>query len=42
MSWGLCCIVFDIDGMFEFCMNFLNIFVFNISNFLRVLCYFQH
>ena len=25
MSWGLCCIVFDIDGMFEFFMNFLNI-----------------
>ena len=23
---GVCCIVFDIDGMlFEFCMNFLNI-----------------
>ena len=48
---GVCCIVFDIDGMFfEFFMNFLNIeknkikknlFV-NISCFLRVLCYFQH
>ena len=26
MSWGVCCIVFDIDGMlFEFFMNFLNI-----------------
>ena len=25
-SWGVCCIVFDIDGMlFEFFMNFLNI-----------------
>ena len=22
---GVCCIVFDIDGMFEFFMNFLNI-----------------
>ena len=47
---GVCCIVFDIDGMlFEFFMNFLNIeknklnfFFFNISNFLRVSCYFQH
>ena len=48
---GVCCIVFDIDGMlFEFCVNFLKIeknkilriFVFNISCFLRVLCYFQH
>ena len=48
---GVCCIVFDIDGMlFEFYMNFLNIeknkmlriFVFNISCFLHVLCYFQH
>ena len=47
---GVCCIVFDIDGMlFEFCMNFLNIdknkiifFFFNISCFLRVSCYFQH
>ena len=44
---GVCCIVFDIDGMlFEFFMNFLNIeknnFVFNISCFLRVSCYFQH
>ena len=46
---GVCCIVFDIDGMLlKFCMNFLNIekknvrFVFNISYFLRVLCYFQH
>ena len=48
---GVCCIVFDIDGMlFEFFMNFLNIeknkifkFVFfNISCFLHVLCYFQH
>ena len=26
MTWGVCCIVFDIDGMlFEFFMNFLNI-----------------
>ena len=33
---GVCCIVFDIDGMlFEF-------FLFNISCFLSVLCYFQH
>ena len=48
---GVCCIVFDIDGMlFEFYMNFLNIeknkiykiFFFNISSFLRVSCYFQH
>ena len=47
---GVCCIVFDIDGMLlEFFMNFLNIekkiikeFVFNISCFLRVSCYFQH
>ena len=48
---GVCCIVFDIDGMlFDFFMNFLNIekniilnfLVFNISCFLRVSCYFQH
>ena len=47
---GVCCIVFDIDGMlFEFFMNFLIIeknkilrFFFNISSFLRVSCYFQH
>ena len=48
---GVCCIVFDFDGMlFDFFMNFLNIekniifriFVFNISCFLHVLCYFQH
>ena len=47
---GVCCIVFDIDGMlFEFFMNFLNIeknkiifFLLNISCFLRVSCYFQH
>ena len=48
---GVCCIVFDIDGMlFEFFMNFLNIeknkilriFFFKISCFLHVLCYFQH
>ena len=48
---GVCCIVFDIDGMlFEFFMNFLNIeknkilriFFFNISSFLRVSCYFQN
>ena len=48
---GVCCIVFDIDGMlFEFFMNFLNIeknkifnfFFYNISCFLHVLCYFQH
>ena len=43
---GVCCIVFDIDGMlFEFFMNFLNIekkkIVFNISRFLRVSCYFK-
>ena len=45
----VCCIVFDIDEMlFEFFMNFLNIennilyFLFNISCFLRVSCYFQH
>ena len=40
---GVCCIIFDIDGMlFEFFMNFLNIeknkilknFVFNVSSFL--------
>ena len=46
---GVCCIVFDIDGMlFEFFMNFLNIeknkmlriLFFKISCFLRVLCYF--
>ena len=44
---GVCCIVFDIDGMlFEFFMNFLNIeilkkkslnFVFNISSFLHAI-----
>ena len=45
---GVCCVIFDIDRMLlEFFMNFLNIekimiFVFNISCFLRVLCYFQH
>ena len=48
---GVCCIVFDIDGMlFEFFMNFLNIeknkilriLVFNISCFLHVSCYLQH
>ena len=47
---GVCCIVFDNDGMlFEFFMNFLNIeknknfnFFFNISSFLHVSCYFQH
>ena len=47
---GVCCVVFDIDGMlFEFFMNFLNIekkikkkIVFNISCFLCVSCYFQH
>ena len=42
---GVCCIVFDIDGMlFEFFMNFLNIenFIFKISCFLRVSCYFQY
>ena len=39
---GVCCIVFDIDGMlFEFFMNFLDIdFFFNISCFIRILCYF--
>ena len=44
---GVCCIVFDIDGiLFEFFMNFLNIeknkilfFFFNISCFLCVSCY---
>ena len=48
---GVCCIVFDIDGMlFEFFMNFLNIeknkilriLFFKISCFLHVSCYFQH
>ena len=47
---GVCCIVFDIDGMlFEFFMNFFNIekykffiFFFKISCFLRVSCYFQN
>ena len=48
---GVCCIVFDIDGMlFEFFMNFLNIeknkilriIFFKISCFLHVSCYFQH
>ena len=48
---GVCCIVFDIDGMlFEFFMNFLNMeknkilrfFLFKISCFLHVSCYFQH
>ena len=43
---GVCCIVFDIDGMlFEFFMNFLNIeknnilrflFVFNISSHFMI------
>ena len=30
---GVCCIVFDIDGMlFEFCMNFYFILFFSIFN----------
>ena len=38
---GVCCIVFDIDGMlFEFCMIFFNIEKYKY--FLRVSCYFQH
>ena len=45
---GVCCIVFDIDGMlFEFFMNFLNIeknkilriFFFKISCFLRFMLF---
>ena len=42
---GGCCIVYDIDGLFEFCIHFFvkkNWFDFLISCFLRVLCYFQH
>ena len=41
---GVCCIVFDIDGMlFEFLMNFyFYLFFSNILCFLRVSCYFQH
>ena len=47
---GVCCIVFDFDGMlFDFFMNFLNIeknkilrILFSIFCFLRGLCYFQH
>ena len=47
---GVCCIVFDIDEMLEFFMNFLNIeknkiyllFFFKISCFLRVSCHFQY
>ena len=44
---GVCCIVFDIDGMlFEFFMNFLNgdfmFFLENNSFSFHVLCYFQH
>ena len=48
---GVCCVVFDIDGMlFECFMNFLNIeknkilriIFFKISCFLHVSCYFQH
>ena len=48
---GVCCIVFDIDGMlFDFFMNFLNIeknkilrFFFSIFHvFFAFLCYFQH
>ena len=32
---GVCCIVFDIDGMlFEFCMNFLNIKIFFFQYFM--------
>ena len=31
---GVCCIVFDIDGMlFEFCMNFFNIEKYKILNY---------
>ena len=48
---GVCCIVFDIDGMlFEFFMNFLNIetnkikkkIVVQYFKFSSRLCYFQH
>ena len=46
---GVCCIVFDIDGMlFECFMNFLNIekkilqFLFQNFMFLHVSCHFQH
>ena len=45
---GVCCTVFDIDGMlFEFFKYWKKMFeknkkFFNISSFLRVLCYFQH
>ena len=47
---GVCCVVFEIDGMlFEFFLNFWNIEKFfflrilflNISSFLHVLCYLQ-
>ena len=47
---GVCCIVFDIDGMlFEFFMNFLNIeknkilrIFFSKFHVFFVSCYFQH
>ena len=36
---GVCCIVFDIDGMlFEFCMNFLNI----EKNKILIFYFFQY
>ena len=31
---GVCCIVFDIDGMFEFFINFLNIEKNKFQNFM--------
>ena len=48
---GVCCIVFDIDGMlFEFFMNFFRYLkklnlkkkFFKISCFLRLSCYLKH
>ena len=40
---GVCCTVFDIDGMlFEFFMNFLNIEKKNVRIFFQNLMFFSH
>ena len=38
---GVCCIVFDIDGMFEFFMNFLNIEFFFFFSIFQVFLEFH-
>ena len=41
---GVCCVVFDIDGMlFELFMNFLNIEKQNLRNFIfKISCFLSH